>query len=132
MLKIVLCASSQWELIANFTDGINGTGIDRVTIRQGNGTLNITTAIGAGGDNITVVTYTASCCSHIVELTALDGVGNVGTFVQQARLLDTVTKPPPVTSSVVKTTSTGEYTLYILILDSWIHSLDQCCVFCTL
>ncbi|CAI5679773.1 unnamed protein product [Oreochromis niloticus] len=111
-----LCASSQWEFIANITDGINGTGIDSVTIRQGNGTLNITTAIGAGGDNITVVTYTASCCSQIVELTAVDGVGNVGTCVQQARLLDTVTKPPPVTSSVVKTASTGEYTLYISII----------------
>ncbi|KAL3996216.1 ubiquitin-like modifier-activating enzyme ATG7 [Sarotherodon galilaeus] len=111
-----LCASSQWEFIANITDGINGTGIDSVTIRQGNGTLNITTAIGAGGDNITVVTYTASCCSQIVELTAVDGVGNVGTCVQQARVLDTVTKPPPVTSSVVKTASTGEYTLYISII----------------
>ncbi|XP_063333347.1 von Willebrand factor A domain-containing protein 7-like [Pelmatolapia mariae] len=105
----LLCASSQWEFIANFTDGINGTGIDSVTIRQGNGTLNMSTVVEAGGENITLVTYTASCCSPIVELSAVDSVGNVGTCVGQARVL--TTPPPttttPATTTAVQTTSTG-------------------------
>ncbi|KAK2919169.1 hypothetical protein Q8A73_003540 [Channa argus] len=70
------CASSQWVLIANLTDGIAGTGIERVTIIQGNGTLNTSTVAGAGGENITVAMYSASCCSHNVELAAVDRVGN--------------------------------------------------------
>lgn len=111
----LLCASSQWEFIANFTDGINGTGIESVTISQGNGTLNMSTVVEAGGENITLVTYTASCCSPIVGLTAVDSVGNVGTCVGQARVL--TTPPPttitPVTTSAVQTTSTGGYTLNI-------------------
>ncbi|KAM7009756.1 von Willebrand factor A domain-containing protein 7-like [Tautogolabrus adspersus] len=80
-----LCASSQWEFIANLTDGINGTGIDSITIRTGNGTLNTSSATGAGGENVTVVTYSASCCSQNVELNAVDKEGNVGTCVGQAR-----------------------------------------------
>ncbi|XP_008274830.1 von Willebrand factor A domain-containing protein 7-like [Stegastes partitus] len=97
-----LCSSAQWEFIANFTDGINGTGIESITVRQGNGTLNTSTVSGAGGENITVVTYSASCCSPNVELTAVDVVGNVGTCVGQARESTTVA---PVTTAT--TTSTG-------------------------
>ncbi|XP_042340189.1 von Willebrand factor A domain-containing protein 7-like [Plectropomus leopardus] len=103
-----LCAASQWVFIANLTDGINGTGIDSVSIRQGNGTLNISTEAGAGGENITVATYSASCCSQSVELAAVDKVGNVGTCVGQARALTTAA---PVTTSAVNTTSTGGHTL---------------------
>ncbi|XP_073335897.1 von Willebrand factor A domain-containing protein 7 [Pagrus major] len=103
-----LCASSQWEFIANLTDGINGTGIESVTIRQGNGTLNTTTVAGAGGENITVVTYSASCCSQNVELTAVDKVGNVGTCVGKAKESTTAA---PVTTAAVNTTSTGGHTL---------------------
>uniref|UniRef100_A0A3B4U9U7 von Willebrand factor A domain-containing protein 7-like n=1 Tax=Seriola dumerili TaxID=41447 RepID=A0A3B4U9U7_SERDU len=73
-----LCASSQWEFIANLTDGINGTGIESITVRQGNGTLNTSTVAGAEGENITVATYSASCCSQNVELAVVDKVGNVG------------------------------------------------------
>ncbi|KAM8771831.1 von Willebrand factor A domain-containing protein 7 [Acanthopagrus schlegelii] len=103
-----LCASSQWEFIANFTDGVNGTGIESVTIRQGNGTLNTTTVAGAGGDNITVATYSASCCSQNVELTAVDKVGNVGTCVGQVKQSSTAA---PVITAAVNTTSTGGLTL---------------------
>ncbi|XP_039890247.1 von Willebrand factor A domain-containing protein 7-like [Simochromis diagramma] len=98
----LLCASSHWKFIANFTDGINGTGIESLTISQGNGTLNMSTVVGAGGDNITLVTYTASCCSQIVEVIAVDSVGNVGTCVGQARVLTT---PLPATTSAVQATS---------------------------
>lgn len=80
-----LCASSQWEFKANFTDGTNGTGIESVTIRQGNGRLNISTVAGAGGENITVATYSGTCCSQNVELTAVDRAGNVGTCAVQAK-----------------------------------------------
>nr|XP_020476228.1 von Willebrand factor A domain-containing protein 7-like [Monopterus albus] len=73
-----LCASSQWELIANLTDGIDGTGIERVTILRGNGTLTTGTVAGARGENIIVATYRASCCSQNVLLAAVDRVGNVG------------------------------------------------------
>ncbi|CAJ1052706.1 Hypothetical predicted protein [Xyrichtys novacula] len=113
-----LCAASQWTFIANITDGINGTGVDSVTIRQGNGTLNTSMTTGAGGENVTVATYSASCCSQIVELTAVDNVGNVGTCVGQARALTTavpVTTAMDITSMVttaaVNTTSSGGHTL---------------------
>uniref|UniRef100_A0A3P8S1Z2 von Willebrand factor A domain containing 10, tandem duplicate 1 n=1 Tax=Amphiprion percula TaxID=161767 RepID=A0A3P8S1Z2_AMPPE len=72
------CAISFWNFSAVFTDGINGTGIASITLRQGNGTLDTRTGTGAGGENITVVTYNSSCCSPNVELAAVDRVGNVG------------------------------------------------------
>lgn len=72
------CAFFHWEFMANFTDGIKGTGIRRVTVRKGNGALHTSSALGAGGENITVATYSASCCSGSVELAAVDGAGNVG------------------------------------------------------
>ncbi|XP_029949230.1 von Willebrand factor A domain-containing protein 7-like [Salarias fasciatus] len=73
-----LCATTQWEFIAKLTDGINGTGIVTVSLRQGNGILNTSMEVGPGGENITVVTYSSSCCSQSVEVAAVDGVGNVG------------------------------------------------------
>lgn len=107
-----LCASSQWEFIANLTDGINGTGIESITIRQGNGTLNTSTVVGTGGENITVATYIASCCSQNVELAAVDGVGNVGTCVGQARE-STTAGPVTTATAAVNTTSSGGHTLSI-------------------
>ncbi|XP_067437736.1 von Willebrand factor A domain-containing protein 7-like isoform X1 [Thunnus thynnus] len=106
-----LCASSRWEFIANLTDGINGTGIERITIRKGNGTLNTSTVVGAGGENVTVATYSASCCSQDVELAAVDKVGNVGTCVGQARAVTTATLA--IKASAVNTTSTGGHSLSI-------------------
>ncbi|KAM3622807.1 uncharacterized protein V6R79_003398 [Siganus canaliculatus] len=80
-----LCASSQWEFSTNITDGVNGTGIESITIRQGNGTLNTSTVAGADGENVTLATYSASCCFQTVELAVVDRVGNVGTCVAQAK-----------------------------------------------
>ncbi|CAN9510134.1 unnamed protein product [Ophioblennius macclurei] len=115
-----LCASSQWTFIANISDGINGTGIESVTLRQGNGTLNTSTAVGAGGENITVVNYSASCCSQTVELTAVDKVGNVGTCVGLARQPAT---EAPVTTPAGNTTSGGitpsvSHTLWLSVVIS--------------
>ncbi|KAM7010246.1 von Willebrand factor A domain-containing protein 7-like [Tautogolabrus adspersus] len=67
------CGPFQWEFLANLTDG-NGTGIDRIALQQGNGNLTYTTL---SIPNV-VANYTASCCSQIVEFTAVDKVGNVG------------------------------------------------------
>ncbi|XP_059904201.1 von Willebrand factor A domain-containing protein 7-like isoform X2 [Gadus macrocephalus] len=68
------CASFRWNLSANVTDG-NGTGIDRITLRKGDGVL--------AHDALTHLdieaSYNASCCSQIVEIVAVDKVGNVGT-----------------------------------------------------
>ncbi|KAM4620396.1 von Willebrand factor A domain-containing protein 7-like [Polymixia lowei] len=71
------CSEFTWELTANFTDG-NGTGIERISLQQGNGTFNTSTVVGIDGENVTLVSYVASCCSTDVELVAVDEVGNVG------------------------------------------------------
>ncbi|KAF1378470.1 hypothetical protein PFLUV_G00190880 [Perca fluviatilis] len=71
------CISSMWELSVRVTDGAEGTGVDRVSLRQGNGTLN--TSLAAGNENITLVSYSSSCCSPNMELLVVDRVGNVGT-----------------------------------------------------
>ncbi|XP_053711313.1 von Willebrand factor A domain-containing protein 7-like [Synchiropus splendidus] len=101
------CSSSQWEFIANITDGINGTGIDSVRLRQGNGTLNVSSVSGAGGENITVASYSASCCFQSVELVAVDRVGNVGSCVGQARALTTAAPPTTAPATTVSTTSSA-------------------------
>ena len=67
------CGPFQWELWANITDG-NGTGIETVSLRQGNGNLTYTSL----SSPVIQANYTASCCSQIVELVAVDKVGNVG------------------------------------------------------
>ncbi|KAM6971809.1 von Willebrand factor A domain-containing protein 7-like [Aplochiton taeniatus] len=107
-----LCGSARWGLTANLTDGANGTGIDRLTIRQGNGTLNSSSLVGATGENVTLAAYSASCCSLTVELVAVDKAGNVGTCLASAKtVVALVTTAAGVTNitalSVVATTSTG-------------------------
>lgn len=67
------CKPFQWELSANLTDG-NGTGIKRISLRQGGGTLTYTSL----SSPIIQANYNASCCSQIVEFIAVDKVGNVG------------------------------------------------------
>uniref|UniRef100_A0A3Q2QPM5 VWFA domain-containing protein n=1 Tax=Fundulus heteroclitus TaxID=8078 RepID=A0A3Q2QPM5_FUNHE len=69
------CKQSMWELSVQVTDEVNGTGLDSVRLREGSGTLNISTA--ADNENATLVSYVASCCSPDVELVAVDQVGNV-------------------------------------------------------
>ncbi|XP_049896948.1 von Willebrand factor A domain-containing protein 7-like [Epinephelus moara] len=64
------CVLSMWEISVQVTDGANGTGVDRITLRQGNGTLN--TSLATDNENITLVSYSASCCSPAVELVVVD------------------------------------------------------------
>ncbi|XP_017272317.1 von Willebrand factor A domain-containing protein 7 isoform X2 [Kryptolebias marmoratus] len=67
------CGSFSWELSANLTDG-NGTGIESISLRQGNGSLSHSSLQAS----IIQARYNASCCSQIVEFIAVDKVGNVG------------------------------------------------------
>ncbi|XP_040907014.1 von Willebrand factor A domain-containing protein 7-like [Toxotes jaculatrix] len=71
------CSFSTWELSVRVTDGAEGVGVDRVSLRQGNGTIN--TSLAVGNENITMVSYSSSCCSPEMELLVVDRVGNVGT-----------------------------------------------------
>ncbi|KAM4726269.1 von Willebrand factor A domain-containing protein 7-like [Anableps anableps] len=67
------CSLSMWEVSVQVTDGVNETGVDSVSLREGSGTLNTSMA----ADNTTLVSYVASCCSPDVQLVAVDQVGNV-------------------------------------------------------
>ncbi|XP_053190732.1 von Willebrand factor A domain-containing protein 7-like [Scomber japonicus] len=67
------CKPFQWKLSANLTDG-NGTGIQSISLRQGEGTLSYTSL----SSPIVQADYSTSCCSQVVELIAVDKVGNVG------------------------------------------------------
>ncbi|CAL8363112.1 unnamed protein product [Lota lota] len=92
------CSQSTWEVKANLTD-TNSTGVQLLSLYQGNGTLNTSRVLGPDGENVTLVTYTASCCSPDFELVATDGAGNVGTCFRSIRNPGNATVAPPVTSS---------------------------------
>ncbi|KAF7650082.1 hypothetical protein LDENG_00131800 [Lucifuga dentata] len=66
------CSSSMWELSVNVTDGLDGSGINGISLMQGSGTMNISMAVSMNGNNITLVSYHASCCSPDVELVIVD------------------------------------------------------------
>ncbi|XP_051258149.1 von Willebrand factor A domain-containing protein 7-like [Dicentrarchus labrax] len=70
------CSLSTWKLSVQVTDGAEGTGVDRVSLRQGNGTMS--TSLAAGNENITLVSYIASCCAPDMELLVVDRAGNAG------------------------------------------------------
>lgn len=95
-----LCSSGRWEFVANITDGINGTGVASINVRQGNGTFNTSTVEG-DGQNVTVFTYSASCCSPTVQLVAVDRVGNTVTCTARA----TTPTETPTTAPTEATTS---------------------------
>ncbi|XP_014065352.2 von Willebrand factor A domain-containing protein 7 isoform X2 [Salmo salar] len=69
------CSSAFWQLSANLTDGVNGTGITRLTHRQGVGNLTHTDL----KQTVVAAAFNASCCSLTVELVAVDKAMNVGT-----------------------------------------------------
>merc|ERR1712126_253551 len=76
------CGSAYWDLSANLTDGVNGTGIDKLTRRVGGGILTNTSL----KDTVVMVSYNASCCSPRVELVAVDMMGNVKTLTHTVDL----------------------------------------------
>ncbi|XP_054482354.1 von Willebrand factor A domain-containing protein 7-like [Anoplopoma fimbria] len=77
------CSSSMWKLSVKVSDGAEGTGVERVNLRRGNGTMN--TSLAAGNENITLISYSSSCCSPDMELLVVDRVGNVGTCLYNYR-----------------------------------------------
>lgn len=90
-----------WELSVEVTDGAGGTGIDRVSLRQGSGTMN--TSLAAGNENVTLVSDNASCCSPDVELVVVDQVGNVGSCFYTVQKNDiNSTQTVPVTTTINK------------------------------
>ncbi|XP_041809021.1 von Willebrand factor A domain-containing protein 7-like [Chelmon rostratus] len=107
------CSLFMWELSVQVTDGANGTGVDSVSLKQGNGTLNAT--LGAG-NNITLVSYNASCCSPDVELWVVDQVGNVASCSYAARTTSASTQQPPTTATESSSTKTVQSFLLCLII----------------
>ncbi|XP_047463501.1 von Willebrand factor A domain-containing protein 7-like [Mugil cephalus] len=73
------CSSSEWEFSVQVTDGPDGTGVERIGIRRGHGT--ISTSQNPENKDSVLVSYTGSCCSPEVELLVVDRVGNVGSCV---------------------------------------------------
>lgn len=69
---VSLCNGYEWEISTNLTDR-NGTGIESVSLKRGNGTL---TQIIEGDP--AQYRYNASCCAEVVEIVAVDKIGNVG------------------------------------------------------
>ncbi|KAL2097352.1 hypothetical protein ACEWY4_006559 [Coilia grayii] len=137
------CSLLSWELLANLTDG-NGTGIERITVRQGGGTLNTTVVTGSDGVNVTLATYTASCCSEEVELVAVDAVGNVGICFRSIRVTNVTLVESPtsasatapastlqtktVTETTVVATTSGEVKTLSLRLSFWLSLIPFCVI----
>ncbi|XP_060941924.1 von Willebrand factor A domain-containing protein 7-like [Limanda limanda] len=109
------CSASMWELSVEVTDGVNGTGIDTISFRGGNGTSN--TSLLAG--NATLVSYNASCCSPDVEIVVVDQVGNVGSCsytVRTPTVNTTTTTAMPTTAASTQVVQSFLLCLSITIL----------------
>uniref|UniRef100_W5KED4 von Willebrand factor A domain containing 11 n=1 Tax=Astyanax mexicanus TaxID=7994 RepID=W5KED4_ASTMX len=103
------CSLSWWDLSANITDR-NGSGIQRVEVSQGLGTLNTSTVLD-GGVNVTLVFYAASCCSPQVELVVVDSAGNVGSCSRSVTVEVSTTTSPTSTPANTTTTTTATASL---------------------
>lgn len=73
----VNCSMYMWAFSARVSDGADGTGIERISVKEGNGTF--TTSPDSQNPNNTLVSYSASCCQPSMQILAVDKVGNVGT-----------------------------------------------------
>ncbi|MBN3312604.1 VWA7 protein, partial [Atractosteus spatula] len=104
------CSLKNWELSANLSDG-RGSGIQSVYSRLGNGSLSITRSLDTEGINVTVATYSATCCSPDVEIVAVDAVGNVGTCRHSIRTSEISTTPPSSPTTTNTTISVSSSTL---------------------
>ncbi|KAK7925737.1 hypothetical protein WMY93_008047 [Mugilogobius chulae] len=70
----VNCSLYEWSFSARVSDGADGTGVERVSLKEGNGTFNST--LDPQNGNITLVSYSASCCSPTMQLLAVDRVSH--------------------------------------------------------
>ncbi|XP_019752414.1 von Willebrand factor A domain-containing protein 7-like isoform X1 [Hippocampus comes] len=71
------CRAAPWHLLVMVSDGAEGTGVERVSLARGNGTLYVRPA--PDNRNVTLATYDALCGSPDVELLVVDNVGNADT-----------------------------------------------------
>uniref|UniRef100_A0A8C6T049 von Willebrand factor A domain-containing protein 7-like n=1 Tax=Neogobius melanostomus TaxID=47308 RepID=A0A8C6T049_9GOBI len=102
-----ICSSSTWQLSIHVTDN---TAIDRVYVRQGNGTLSTSRISGKEWR----ASYEASCCSPTVEMVAVDGVGNVEYFLYTvSKTSATTTTAKPTTTQSESTTTTRPITTLV-------------------
>ena len=85
------CSLQTWEFSATVSDGRGGSVVERVSVRRARGTLNTTTLLGGAGFNVTLASFSTSCCNEEVVLVAADAVGNVGTCIISSRGDHTVT-----------------------------------------
>ncbi|XP_054482353.1 von Willebrand factor A domain-containing protein 7-like [Anoplopoma fimbria] len=102
-----ICSVAMWELSVQVTDGAEGTGVDRVSLRQGNGTMN--TSVAAGSANATLVSYSSSCCSPDVELVVVDRVGNVASCSYSVRKTATISSQNATTISPTSTAAVASF-----------------------
>ncbi|XP_062262987.1 von Willebrand factor A domain-containing protein 7-like [Platichthys flesus] len=114
------CSASMWELSVEVTDGVNGTGIDTISFRGGNGTSN--TSLLAG--NATLVSYNASCCSPDVEIVVVDQVGNVGSCSFTVRTTAPTVNATPTTAQPTTAASTQAVQSLLLCLSIAILGLS--------
>ncbi|XP_073670360.1 von Willebrand factor A domain-containing protein 7-like [Paramisgurnus dabryanus] len=121
----VVCSNASWELSANLTDG-NGTGIARVFINIGNGSLTTSQVMSEDGTNVTVAFYNASCCSPEVQIVAVDGVGNVGTCFTSIKKISanpTTAIPTTYTTLMVPTNNTVQSSVAATFKFIWLFIL---------
>nr|XP_057944291.1 von Willebrand factor A domain-containing protein 7-like [Doryrhamphus excisus]XP_057944292.1 von Willebrand factor A domain-containing protein 7-like [Doryrhamphus excisus]XP_057944293.1 von Willebrand factor A domain-containing protein 7-like [Doryrhamphus excisus] len=76
------CSNITWEVSLRVSDGTDGTGVDQVTLTQGNGTLDM--GPSDSNENITLVTYNATCNAPDLALLVVDRVGNTDTCTVNA------------------------------------------------
>ncbi|MBN3304681.1 VWA7 protein, partial [Amia calva] len=86
------CGLEEWSLQAEIRD--NRSAVVRVFTHLGNGTLNTTQESGGASGNVTLVSYSASCCAPEVEILAVDSVGNVGVCSHSIRSVPSSTSAP--------------------------------------
>lgn len=91
------------------SDGAQGSGVDLVSLKQGNGTMD--TTLDAANENVTLVSYRASCCQPNMALRVVDRAGNVGSCSFSLR-----EKPPAAQSASASVTPSPLLSLVLLLV----------------
>lgn len=79
------------------SDGADGSGVDLVSLKQGNGTMS--TSLDPANNNVRLVSYRASCCQPSMELRVVDQAGNEGSCFYSLN-----SKPPAAQSASASVT----------------------------
>lgn len=111
------CSTSTWNLAVRVSDGAEGSGVDLVSLKQGNGTMNATK--DPSNQNITLVSYRATCCEPDMELLVVDRVGNTGSCFYSLN-----GKPPSAQSASTRVTLSPFLGLLSVVL-SKLHAITE-------